>query len=114
MTSDPTLKEILTDAIAYWEKGRIVYNLTLACVVVTLVLTRWDVARERIGIDNVLGAFMLFVLTNVLYCSAYIVDVVAQLSAMRQTWRKYRVVLFIIGTIFGSIHVQFIVRNALK
>ena len=101
------MSEILTDAIRYWELRRIAYNAVLAVVVVTLFLAGWPASLGHITVNSAELIFVLAVLANVAYCAAYVVDVAAQSSAYRATWKRYRWVLFVIGVLFASILARF-------
>jgi len=106
--SDITLKEVLTDAIRYWEPRRIAYNAILAIVVTAVFVLNWPDSGGRVSADLAQGLFILAVLANVAYCAAYVIDIAAQLSAFRPTWQKYRWILFGIGVIFAAIFARFI------
>jgi hypothetical protein len=96
------LNEILTDAFRYWERRRILYNLVLTGVVVSYVLTIWPQFRAEFHWVLLLPLFVLAVLANVCYSAVYIVDVPVQYSAFRVTWRRWRWVLWLIGTLFAA------------
>lgn len=51
--------------------------------------------------------FVLAVLANTAYCTAYMADVVVQSSAFRAPWKRYRWMLFAVGVLFASILAQF-------
>ena len=103
----PPFKDLVTDSVRYWEKRRILYNLVLAAVVAILYSMN---AKEIRNIDSgtILGTFLLAVIANVLYCAAYIPDLLLQLSDYRDIWRKWRVILFGIGTLFAGIITSFV------
>lgn len=103
-----TAREMLTDAIRYWEIRRIAYNVILAGVVTAVFIARWPDSRSALSADLIQGLFILAVLANVAYCAAYLVDVAAQYSAFQATWKRYRWVLFAIGVVFASIIARFI------
>jgi hypothetical protein len=105
-TSD--LRGYVTDAIKFWEPWRIVYNLTLATVVVIYFAVDYPQSRTLLTIDFCLGLFLLAVIANVAYCAAYIVDIFAQASGFREVWLRYRRILFAIGTVFAAIITRFI------
>jgi len=102
------LREYATDAIKFWEPGRILYNLVLAAVVITYFAVAYPLSKTSITVDFCLGLFLLAVIANVAYCAAYVVDIFAQASGFREVWRRYRKVLFVIGTLFAAIITRFI------
>ena len=107
------MSEILTDAIRYWELRRIPYNAVLVAIVAALFLTRWPASLGHITVDSAELIFVLAVLANVAYCSAYVVDVAVQASGYRSTWRRYRWVLFAIGILFASVVARFFAGKVL-
>ena len=102
------LQQYLTDAIKFWERWRLLYNLALAAVVIIYFVIGYPASKQLLTIDFCLGLFLLAVVANVLYCAAYIVDIFAQASGFREVWRRSRKILFIIGTLFAAIITRFI------
>ena len=102
------LREFATDAIKFWEPWRLLYNLTLAAIVVIYFAIGYPLSKAIISVDFCLGLFLLAVIANVAYCAAYIVDIFAQASGFREIWRQYRKLLFVIGTLFAAIITRFI------
>lgn len=96
-------REMITDAIRYWEPRRIAYNVVLALVVLAVFGLNWPQSKSELSGDLVQGLFILAVLANVAYCAAYVVDVPVQMSAFAASWKRYRWVLFGIGVLFAAI-----------
>ena len=97
----------MTDAIRYWEPRRIPYNAVLALIVIAVFVLNLPRSLDRVTVELAEILFVLAVLANVAYCSAYVVDVAAQSSAFRATWRRYRWALFAVGLLFASILTRF-------
>jgi hypothetical protein len=96
------IKKIMTDAIRFWERLRIPYNLILASIVVYYAIP--PIMKQR-GMNWELTAIQLFifaVLANVAYTFAYLVDIPVQFSDFQPGWRRIRIGLFIIGTVFAA------------
>jgi len=102
------LREFATDAIKFWEPWRLLYNLTLAAVVVIYFAIGYPLSRSVLSVDFCLGLFLLAVVANVAYCAAYIVDIFAQASGFRDVWRQYRKLLFLISTLFAAVITRFV------
>ncbi len=102
------MRDVLTDAIRYWEVRRIAYNVALALVVVAVFAFKWPQSRSAMSIDLAQTVFILAVLANVAYCAAYAVDIPAQASGFGASWKRYRWVLFAIGVAFAGIITRFI------
>jgi hypothetical protein len=98
------IKPLVTNAIRFWEKARIPFNLVLAAVSIG---TLWSIfgdigpAWRYLG-QNFLLIFILGVLANIAYCAAYPIDTLVQLSDFHDGWRKGRWFLWAIGTAFAS------------
>ena len=106
-------RESLTSAIRYWEKMRMVYNGILIVVVGACFVANYSTAKTEFTVKAqytvqiVLFMILLAVLANVLYCTAYIADVLVQMSGYRERWVRYRWVLFSIGMTAASILTYF-------
>lgn len=94
-------KSIVTDSLRFWEVRRIAYNVILALVVVFGFWINAD--RYPFNLESIIVLFVLAVIANVLYCAAYFPDLLIQMSAYRDIWRKYRFGLFAIGTLFAAV-----------
>ena len=97
----PTLNEISTDAILYWERMRIAYNLALAVVSLHGYVTSPDNVRPSFSVPAALFLLLLVVAANVLYSTAYLPDMLIQVSQFRDLRHRFRPVLFTIGTSCG-------------
>jgi hypothetical protein len=100
-------RESLTNAIRYWEKMRLVYNGILLLVVAGTFAWTYSTAKAQLSVNLFLGFILLAVLANVVYCTAYIVDIVVQMSGFRERWASYRWLLFSIGVLFAAILTRF-------
>jgi hypothetical protein len=65
-------------------------------------------SKALLTVDFCLGLFLLAVIANAAYCAACIVDIFAQASGFRETWRRYRKLLLVVGTLFAAIITRFI------
>ena len=101
--TDIKLKDVLSDGIHYWERARIVYNLVLTLIVAFYFFKQWPASKGMITTDLIQTTFVLAVLANVAFCSAYVVDTFVQLSTFRSTWLRFRWLLFLIGLVFASV-----------
>ena len=98
------LKEVLTDAIRYWEKRRIFYNLVLVVAVIgVLAFTSFLSGAPIHYLPLIPPLFLLTVLANICYCAAYLADIPVQLSDFREAWRRWRILLWVVGTLFASV-----------
>jgi len=49
--SEMTVRDLVTDAIRYWEFRRIAYNAILAAVVVVMFVLQWPESRSALSAD---------------------------------------------------------------
>lgn len=97
------MRALLDDALRYWEPRRIVYNLVLAAVVLGWLVLTWPHFRAALTVRSLLLLFVLAVLANVCYCTAYLVDIPLQLSSFRGLWLRWRWGLWLTGMLFAAI-----------
>jgi hypothetical protein len=97
------LREIVTDAIGYWERRRILYNAILATVVALWFMVTWPHFKPALTLQTLLFSSVLFMLANVCYCAAYLADVPMQYSLFRTVWRRWRWGLWTVGMIFAIV-----------
>jgi hypothetical protein len=110
----PEWREVVTDAIRYWEPRRLLYNAILTTVVVICFSFNYPGSRTALTLDHAQGIFLLAVLANIAYCAAYLPDIFAQISGFRGQWRKSRWVLFAIGVTFACILARFTALNMFR
>jgi len=100
-------REFLSNAIRYWEPRRILYNLVLAAIVVVHFVQGLPFSRSTLHFNALLLLFLLAVLANIAYCAVYLPDVFAQMSGLRDTWLRFRWVVFAIGLAFAGVLTHF-------
>jgi hypothetical protein len=100
-------RDYLGDAIRYWEPRRLLYNLLLTAIVVIHFVTGLPFSKTAMQFDALLLLFVLAVLANVAYCTAYVPDVFAQMSSLRSSWLRYRWALFLVGLAFAAVLTHF-------
>jgi hypothetical protein len=101
--TQPAMRERVTEALRFWERGRIIYNLVLFGVCCAAIL--------QLGLPLTLffsRAILLWIvfglIANLLYCAAYPVDLLVQASDFRGLWlSRGRQVLFVAGTAIAAI-----------
>lgn len=98
---------ILTNAISYWERRRILYNLLLTAVVIGWIALTWPHFRPAFRWDSFVALLVLAVLANLCYCAAYIADLSMQYSSFRDMWRRWRWALWFGGTLFAILFANY-------
>jgi hypothetical protein len=100
-------RDYLGNALRYWEPRRILYNLLLAAIVIVHFVSGLPSAKTVLQFNFVLLVFVLAVIANVAYCAAYLPDVFAQISSLRDVWLRYRWALFVVGLAFAAVLTHF-------
>jgi hypothetical protein len=100
-------RDYFGNAIRYWEPRRILYNVLLAVIVVIHFVMGLPFSRTLLQFNTLLLLFVLAVLANVAYCAAYVPDVFAQMSSLRDSWLRYRWALFVVGLAFAAVLTHF-------
>lgn len=96
-------QDIFTDAFRYWERRRIPYNLILAALFCTYVMRIWPRFLAVFHWIDILPLFVLVVVANVCYSTAYFIDLPVQHSAFRSGWWRWRWLLWLVGTLFALV-----------
>lgn len=101
------LRGILSDAIGYWERRRVIYNFLLVAVVLIWIAGTWPHFRPAFT-GSSLGALLgLAALANLCYCAAYLADLPMQYSSFRDLWRRWRWGLWASGTLFAIVFTNY-------
>jgi hypothetical protein len=100
-------QEILGNAIRYWERGRLVFNIVLALIVAAIFFQAWPESKNALTFGTAQALFILAVLANIAYSVVYVVDLFVQYSELRATWLRFRWILFVIGLLFAAILTNF-------
>lgn len=100
-------RDYLSNAIRYWEPRRIFYNVLLAAIVVIHFVKELPFSKTVVQVNSLLLLFLLAVLANVAYCAAYVPDIFAQMSVLRDSWLRYRWVVLVVGLAFAGVLTHF-------
>ncbi len=96
-------REAMRDAVRYWERGRLGYNLVLAAVVLAWIAITWPHFRPALTAKSGLLLLVLAAMANACYCAAYPVDLAMQASALRGAWKRWRIALWCAGTLLAVV-----------
>ena len=93
-------RAVFLDALRFWETGRFGYNGVLAAILLMVASfgDAWETIAQNFGAVVGLG-----VIANLLYCLAYPVDLIAQATPARLSWRRWRWVAWCLGTGFAAL-----------
>lgn len=98
----------VASGLRYWEPRRVIYNAVLVVVVLGHIWAAWPASRDKLSVDLVLVCFVLAVIANILYCSAYVADMFLQFSGLDIATRLGRPILLTIGCAFAAIVAHFV------
>jgi hypothetical protein len=94
-------RTLLADAVRFWERRRLFYNLALIATVFAWVACSWPHFRPAFTLSTLLPLTVLALIANACYCAAYLVDIPIQLSAFSAVWKRYRWLLWLAGSLFA-------------
>jgi Mn2+/Fe2+ NRAMP family transporter len=103
MTNPPTFRDVLSNALAYWERRRLFYNAVLLVIALFMFLVGQPETRSLLSFSGAVVFLMLAVVANVLYSVAYLPDIALQLSNYRDGWLRWRKGLFWFGLVFAGL-----------
>lgn len=96
-------RDVLRDAIRYWELRRFIYNSVLVAVAIAWLIGTWSHFRPALTLQSLFLLSVLAILANLCYSTAYLADIPVQLSSLRATWRRRRWVLWLAGMLFAVV-----------
>ena len=96
-------RDVLRDAIRYWELRRLIYNSVLVAVAIAWLIGTWSHFRPALTLQSLFLLSVLAILANLCYSTAYLADIPVQLSSLRATWRRRRWVLWLAGMLFAVV-----------
>ncbi|MFI5143363.1 MAG: hypothetical protein ACHQQS_15205 [Thermoanaerobaculales bacterium] len=100
--SGATVREIMRDAVRFWEPRRVAYNLVLLVVVLVWLIVTWPHFRAALTFESLLALVVLALGANACYCVAYTAEIVMQRSLFRAGWRRRRFILWLVGTLLAA------------
>lgn len=98
MSRDDTMPDdsIARDSLIFWERGRLIFNGVLVIWAALLIWWRFEPPPALAEYLNFLALFAL--VANLGFCAAYPLDLAAQTTRLRVTWRHWRWALLAAGT----------------
>jgi hypothetical protein len=100
-TSPNAFRPVFTDSVRFWEPRRLFYNFVLLAAALSWLAATWPHFRPALALTPILMLSVLALLANVCYSAAYLIDIPLQLSALSFTWKRYRWILWLLGTLFA-------------
>ena len=96
-------RELLADAIRFWEPCRLIYNFVLSAIVVAWIVLTWPHCRVALTWSSLLILTCLGLIANACYCAAYLVDIPMQRTSLHTSWRRKRWGLWSFGMLFAMV-----------
>jgi len=88
-------------AARFWERGRILYNAILITIALLWFVLTWPHFRPAMTLSALVALAVLALLANLCYGAAYIVDLAAQPLVPAQSRRRFRQILWVMGTLLA-------------
>ncbi len=85
------------DAVRWWEQRRIGYNAVLTALFVALTIRTWPRLRPELGPDKIVPLFVLALLANLCYSTAYLLDPLLSASPNARTRHRVRLAVWVAG-----------------
>jgi hypothetical protein len=103
LTNSPSgpFRSILSDVIHFWEIRRIFYNLALVTASLAWLVATWPHFRPALTLNSLFLFSVLALMANACYCAAYLVEIPMQHSTVSTAWKRYRWILWLLGTLFA-------------
>ena len=96
-------RDVLRDAIRYWEPRRLIYNIVLAAIALAWLIWTWPHFRRALTLRSLYLLSILAILANLCYSAAYLADIPVQYSSLRAVWRRRRWGLWLAGMLFAAV-----------
>jgi len=103
MNADASTAPLFSNALRFWERGRILYNAVLTLVVLLWVTLTWPHFRPAMTLGSLEALIALALAANVCYCAAYLVEFFMQAVLPEHAWRRFRQTLWVLGMLFGMV-----------
>lgn len=101
------MDEILREAVRYWERRRLVYNVILAAVFAGWIGLTWPHFREASLFQGIPFLIVFGLMANLCYSAVYLIDLPLQSSSLRALWQKVRFGLWLVGTIVAFVFTNY-------
>ncbi len=97
----------LPDPMCYWEPRRYVYNAILALVIAGWIVLTWPHFRTAPTSEGIVFLVFLFLMANVCYTGAYLVDIPMQHTSLAASWRRWRWLLWLGGMFIAVLFLNY-------
>jgi len=91
------------EAARFWEPGRLLYNAILFTIVLLWLILTWPHFRPSLTLGSFEAFFVLGLLANLAYSTAYLAEFFIQLLAPGVARRRARISLCVLGTLFALV-----------
>jgi hypothetical protein len=101
--NQPATPSAPREAVRFWERGRLLYNAILTIIVLLWLAKTWPHFRPSLTLGSFEAFFVLGLLANLAYSTAYLAEFFIQLLAPGAARRRARIALFVLGTLFAIV-----------
>ena len=89
--------------VRFWERGRLIYNAAQLALTAIMVPIKWPESQWLFTADRLGGYLGAAIIANILYCAAYLVELMLQWRALRPYAAWVRQVVLLLGTLLALI-----------
>lgn len=100
-TASGPSREDLRDAVDYWERRRVIYNLVLAAIAVAWIVATWSRWSGSLTPRHLVALVVLALCANACFCAAYLIDIPMQAGPRKEAWRRNRWMLWWAGMLLA-------------
>ncbi len=97
----------LQEPFRYWEPLRLAYNAALALIIVGWVVLTWPHFAGPPSPEALPFLVFLFIMANLCYSGAYLVDIPLQRTSRAATWRRRRWLLWLAGMLIAVLFLNY-------
>jgi hypothetical protein len=92
---------LLSNAVRFWERGRILYNAILTLIVLLWLVLTWPHFRAALTPGPLEAFIVLALAANLCYSAGYLADFFMQGLLPSQHWHRLRQLLWVVGMLFA-------------
>jgi cytochrome c biogenesis protein CcdA len=98
-----SFRESVADALRFWERGRVLYNLILVVFGILWLVATWPHFRSVLTLIHMLQITLLALLANACYCAGYIADILLQRTSSGEFRARLRWGVWIMGMVIAIV-----------
>lgn len=98
-----SLRNVISESIAYWEPRRIIYNSVLVVLAVAFGIVNLRHLEADIDLELFTALAAFLILANLLFSTGYLLDLIAASLNWGLQWRRFRGIGFHAGLLIAGL-----------